>query len=165
MIQSIGNSLRIKKFLDEKGSQTLNALAPSKARWVQSSDLLNYFHGKLLIPTEFRKILNIYIYENLNNWMVWVGLSPLLSMILNLLHQTSLRGRWNSMGQKIRTEMWFCYLVPILTGHEPSDSPPWHNPAPQCFLHRHTCSRGKWAGPAEENRHQSQAAWLLYPAH
>lgn len=32
MIQSIGNSLRIKKFLDEKGSQTLNALAPSKAR-------------------------------------------------------------------------------------------------------------------------------------
>lgn len=53
-------SLRIKNFPDEKGSQTLNALAPSKAR-MGSSDLLNYFHGKLLIPTEFRKTLNIYM--------------------------------------------------------------------------------------------------------
>lgn len=36
------------------------------------------------------------------------------------------------MGQKFRIEMWFCLLVPVLTGHEPSHSPPQHNPALQC---------------------------------
>lgn len=45
-----------------------HAFAPSKAR-MGSSDLLNYFNGKLLILTEFRKTLNIYMreYEQLDS--------------------------------------------------------------------------------------------------
>lgn len=158
MTQDIGNSLRIKNFLDENGSETLNALAPSKARmgsFFWSSALLSW---QVINPYRIQKDTK-YIYENLNNWMVWVGLSPFLIMILNLLHQTRLRGRWNRMGQKFRIEMWFCYLVPVLTGHEPSDSPPWHNWAPQCSFSTDTRVQGA-SGLAQPRKTDTRAKQL-----
>lgn len=57
------------------------------------------------------------------------------------------------MGQKFRIDMWFCYLVSLLTGQEPSHSPPQPLNA---LLHRHIQGASGLAQPRKTDTRAKQ---------